>query len=116
VNPSSFINMPTFEQLKEEMGADYMCELIDAYCEDTPRLIAELQQAITDQNTDALRRAAHTIKSTSNSLGAQQLGALARELELITKEGVLDGAVPRVERLLADYDQVRQALKELCDG
>jgi signal transduction histidine kinase/CheY-like chemotaxis protein len=110
------VDRPTFEDLKKEMGADFIRELVDAYCEETPRLITTLRQALASQDTEAFRRAAHSIKSTSNSLGALRAGSLAKELEMLGKAGQLGAAAAAVENLAVDYLQVQQILKELCDG
>jgi len=105
-----------FENIKKEMGADFIRELVDAYCEETPRLISSLRQALVDQDSEAFRRSAHSIKSTSKSLGALRTGSLAKELESMGKAGQLATVAMDVECLAADFPQVQQILKELCDG
>ena len=46
MNPQSVIDLPTFEALKEAMGADFMIELVQAYFDETPQLLVKLQQAL----------------------------------------------------------------------
>jgi HPt (histidine-containing phosphotransfer) domain-containing protein len=113
MNPSFMIDLPTFEALKDAMGADYIGELVQAYFDETPQLLDKLQQALSTQDCDAFRRAAHSIKSTSNSFGALEFGTLAKELEMMGREANLDGAPGKVKTLLAGYNSVRQALLEL---
>ena len=71
---SSVIDLPTFEALKESMGADFINELVQAYFEEAPQLLAKLQQALARQDCELFRQAAHSIKSTSNSFGALAVG------------------------------------------
>jgi HPt (histidine-containing phosphotransfer) domain-containing protein len=113
MNTQSVIDLPTFEALKEAMGADYIGELLQAYFEETPQLLADLQQALEKQDCETFRRSAHSIKSTSNSFGALNFGADAKELEMMGREGKLEGAAPKVEALHANYLVVKQALEEL---
>jgi HPt (histidine-containing phosphotransfer) domain-containing protein len=113
MNTQSIIDLPTFEALREAMGSDYIIEVIQAYFEETPHLLSDLSQALEKQDCETFRRSAHSIKSTSNSFGALQFGAQAKELEMMGREGKLEGAAPKVEALLADYDLVKQALEEL---
>jgi HPt (histidine-containing phosphotransfer) domain-containing protein len=113
MNTSSVIDLPTFEALKEAMGADYIMEVVQAYFEETPQLLSNLRQALEKQNCEEFRRAAHSIKSTSNSFGALDLGAEARELEMMGREGKLEGTAPKVKALEADYLVVKQALEGL---
>jgi HPt (histidine-containing phosphotransfer) domain-containing protein len=107
------IDLPTFEALREAMGADYIGEVVQVYFEETPQLLAGLREALSKQDCEAFRRAAHSIKSTSNSFGALQLGAQAKELEMMGREMKLEGAEPKVQSLEADYLVVKQALEEL---
>jgi HPt (histidine-containing phosphotransfer) domain-containing protein len=113
MNTQSIIDLPTFEALKEAMGADYIMEVIQAYFDETPQLLSDLRQSLEKQDCETFRRSAHSIKSTSNSFGALQLGVQAKELEMMGREGKLEGAAPKVEALLADYQEVKKALEEL---
>ncbi len=116
MNPQSIIDLPTFEALKEAMGADYINELVQAYFEETPQFLSKLQEALARQDCEEFRRAAHSIKSTSNSFGALEFGAHAKELELLGKEARLGGAAGKVEMLANDYGAVKKRLEELCNG
>jgi HPt (histidine-containing phosphotransfer) domain-containing protein len=112
MNAQSVIDLPTFEALKDAMGADYILEVIQVYFEETPKILSDLRQALEKQDCETFRRSAHSIKSTSNSFGALQLGAQARELEMMGREGKLEGAAGKVEVLLVDYRLVQLALEE----
>ena len=110
--PEPIIDDATFEGLVDAMGADFIGELIDTYLEETPQLIAAAQRALGDGNADDLRRAAHSIKSSSASFGVLSFSALARELEMLGKEANLVEAGPKMARLQADYALVARALQE----
>jgi len=114
MNTDSLIDLPTFEALKEAMGADFINELVQAYFEETPPLLSKLKLALASQDCEEFRRTAHSIKSTSNSFGAQGLGALAKELELMGRETRLEGAAGKVETLEKEYGMVQKQLEELC--
>jgi len=116
MNPPCVIDLPTFEALKEAMGADYIGELVQAYFEETPQLLSKLQQALEKLDCDGFRQAAHSIKSTSNSFGALEFGTLAKELGMMGREARLEGAPGKVKSLLAGYSAVQQALAELSHG
>jgi histidine phosphotransfer protein HptB len=116
MNPQSVIDLPTFEALKDAMGADFINELVQAYFEETPQLLSKLQHALASKDSDAFRQAAHSIKSTSNSFGALEFGAQAKELEMMGREARLDSAPGKVKSLVAGYEAVQQALEELSHG
>jgi HPt (histidine-containing phosphotransfer) domain-containing protein len=107
------IDQATFEKLKNDVGADFIGELVATYCDETPQLIAKLQHALKENDADTFRQAAHSIKSTSNTFGALSLGDMAKELEMLGRAGDLAGTQEKVDRLAAEYDRVQQALKDL---
>ena len=116
MKPQSIIDQTTFNALKEAMGADYLPELVSAYFDEMPVLLSRLQQALDKQESEAFRQAAHSIKSTSNSFGALEFGAQAKELEMMGRAGNLDGAPVKVDALTSGYELVRQALEGLIHG
>jgi HPt (histidine-containing phosphotransfer) domain-containing protein len=109
----SVIDLPTYEALKDAMGADFITELVQAYFDETPQLLSKLQNALDRQDCDGFRLAAHSIKSTSNSFGALEFGALAKDLEMMGRQGNLDGAADKVETLVRYYGFVTKRLEEL---
>ncbi len=109
----STIDQAIFEKLQNDVGADFIGELIAAYCDETPQLLAQLRLALRDNDAAALRQAAHSIKSTSYTLGALSLGDLAKELEMMGRAGDLIGAQTKMDRLADEYDRVQLALKDL---
>jgi histidine phosphotransfer protein HptB len=115
MSPQSVIDLPTFEALKANMGADFINELVQAYFDETPQLLAKLQQALSAKDCEAFRQAAHSIKSTSNSFGALEFGVQAKELEMMGREARLDGAPEKVKVLMSNYKTIHQALTELCN-
>jgi PAS domain S-box-containing protein len=110
------IDRTTVERLTTTMGGAFVGELIDTFAADARALIAALRQTLAEADLDAFRRAAHSLKSTSESLGAIGLAARARELEAIARAGSLDGAGDRVTQLVGAYEIVARELEELRRG
>jgi histidine phosphotransfer protein HptB len=112
--PDTPIDLVTFKDLQDTAGADFVVELVDTFLEEAPVMLAELQQAFAAANADAFRRAAHSLKSNSNTFGALTLGTLARDLELGGLETARrDGAL---QALAKAYEDAAAALKALCHG
>ncbi len=89
---SPAIDRTVFERLTATMGREFVGELIDTFVEDGRELIATLRRALAGTDLDAFRRAAHSLKSNGETLGATGLATLARELEALARAGSLDGA------------------------
>ena len=84
------INKTTFEELKQMSGTDFINELIDAFLDDTPHMIQNMQTAVAAGDVESFRRNAHSLKSNAYTFGATELGVLAKELEFMGKENNLD--------------------------
>jgi len=107
------IDPQKFAEFQETMGADFIGEVIAVFTEDAPELLRNMEQALAVNDAELFRRAAHSLKSNSASFGAVILAELARELEMMGKEGKLTGATEKVTRAAAEYQRVQRALKEM---
>jgi PAS domain S-box-containing protein len=110
------IDRTTFDRLAATMGGSFVAELIDTFLEDGLELIGSLRRALAEMDVDVLRRAAHSLKSNAETLGATRLAALARELEGMARARRSDGAAARIDQLRETYDLVARALGELRRG
>lgn len=117
--PDHPIDEAGFGQLLETVAGDeeFLAELIGTYLADSPNLLAQMRSAIESGETETLRRAAHTLKSTSATFGASRLAGLAREIETAAAAGAdLDGIPARVEAAAAEYEIAAAALRERTAG
>jgi two-component system sensor histidine kinase/response regulator len=67
-------------------------KVIGAFLADTPPRFAQLQSAVNAGNAEALRKAAHALKSSSANVGAEHLAGLCKELEAVGRKATVDGA------------------------
>ena len=74
----SVIDKAVYADLQEAAGAEFVAELVDTFLEEASGMLAELRSARAENHADRFRRAAHSLKSNSNTFGAVRLGALAR--------------------------------------
>ena len=108
---SEVLNRAAFERLRTAMGAGFLDELLSTFVEDAQELVGTMRRALGKRDTDAFRRAAHSLKSNAASVGAMTLSGLARDLETLAKSGSIDGARARVDRLAIECDRVARALR-----
>ena len=107
------IDAPTFEALQQTAGADFVVELVQTFLGEAPLMIADLRRSHAEHNADRFRRAAHSLKSNSNTFGALALGRMAKALEL---GGLASGDAPALDALDAEYSRVAAALGNARDG
>ncbi|GHD72115.1 hypothetical protein GCM10007164_19280 [Luteimonas padinae] len=98
------------EELRAMLGGD-LDHLVDVFLSDTPRLVAALEQAATGPDYDALRDAAHTLKSSSANLGAMSLSAAAKRVELGARERLLERPAVAVALVANEFSRARAALR-----
>jgi CheY-like chemotaxis protein/HPt (histidine-containing phosphotransfer) domain-containing protein len=106
------IDAKTFEDLVVSTGGDpaFVNELIDTYLSDAPALFDQMRGALSSGDAETFRRAAHSLKSNSASLGALTLSALAKELEMMGKANTLDGAPGKIAAADVEFGRVKHAL------
>jgi CheY-like chemotaxis protein/HPt (histidine-containing phosphotransfer) domain-containing protein len=91
-------------------------ELISSFLDETPSLLTDLRDALSNGDKELFRRAAHTLKSSSLDFGAIQFSELCQQLEIFGKIGNLEGAMELVLQTEAEYERVKEALKKISGG
>jgi HPt (histidine-containing phosphotransfer) domain-containing protein len=75
-------------------------------------LLTTLQEAIQHGDALALQRAAHSLKSSSGSVGAMALAALCSELEMMGRSNTLVHAATLPSQVESAYAAVHAALTQ----
>jgi CheY-like chemotaxis protein len=119
----SGINEAAFDAFRAGMGedTDFVRELIDDYIDSARHaidLMHEFAHASSTANgeavpTEELERAAHSLKSSSQTVGALAVGATAEQMETLAHDGVVEEALALVPRLAAQFEQARRDLTHL---
>ena len=72
----------------DEMGETRVeVDVVATFVEKAPELIGQLESALQTGDTEAAKRAAHTLKGSARSIGANDLGMVCQEIEYAIKEG-----------------------------
>ncbi|NZA25537.1 Hpt domain-containing protein [Luteimonas sp. SJ-92] len=93
------------------MLGDEVDRLVDVFLEDTPRLLARLEIAAAAPDYDALRDAAHSLKSSSANLGAMLLSAAAKRIEHGARERNLARPAVAVALVTNEFARARRMLR-----
>ena len=110
------IDNDTFRALQDTAGSEFVNELVQAFFEEAPAMFAEMRASLAARDADRFRRAAHSLKSNSNTFGAHDLGAMAKELELGGLQHALETQPEPLTALAEEYSRVVARLEELCRG
>jgi two-component system, sensor histidine kinase and response regulator len=112
--PTSPIDAKVLNQiraLQRPNAPNIVHKIINSYLHDAPQLLEAARQAIAQNDSSTLYRSAHSLKSTSASLGALTLAGLCKELEAIGRAQTTDKADSLLVTIEQEYVQVEEALK-----
>lgn len=91
-----------------------MISIIQAYQEDAPVYSAAIEAAIATDDAEALRKAAHTLRSSSANLGGLVLANACKQLEDIGRTGTTAGSSAEWPALQHHYSNFLEALADLA--
>ncbi len=110
------IDLPTFAALQQTAGEEFVVELVQTFFTEAPLMLVDLRRSLAEQNADRFRRAAHSLKSNSNTFGALPLGGMARALELGGLPPVGNASAQALDALEREYLRVAAKLEALRNG
>ncbi len=94
-------------------GANRLLERVFAAFESsTARLMAQLREAHRTGDSAGVRHVAHTLKSSSASIGAVKLSQLCAEIESMIRKDTAEGLPERIEQMDHEAQAVLQALRQ----
>jgi len=98
-------------RLEHEVGKAAASRFVTLYLEGLPSGIDAILAATASEDPEALAFAAHTLKSTSATVGAAALASLCEELESIGRAGTTAGAADKTRLLEVVSEQVQRHLR-----
>ena len=102
--------LASLRELQDDGDPDIVAEVGGLFLEHSPQKIAAILKAVENGDAKGLQTAAHSLKSSSAYVGAMRLSELSRELEIMGRSQVMDGAEVKAERLNREYKQVMMEL------
>ncbi len=90
-----------------------LTRVLQAFETSLNRLLPQLEQARNTADAVGVRLVAHTLKSSSATIGALPLSKLCAEVEVMAHESRLDAAASGIEQILSQAQAVREALRHL---
>lgn len=107
--PMAFIDASMLNRLKDYslQNHDLTLLLIDDFADSGPELIHAMKMALQENNAAALSEAAHALRSTTATLGAQRMAELCGQIEKLTELSSAGALIHLIE------EQFDKSLREL---
>lgn len=98
--------------MQSDANPDLLKKVINIYLDEFEKLFEALKQAVASGDANALRAAAHSLKSSSANIGAVKMSTLCRDLEDMGRTNSLETAECLLADIVSESDKVRKALDE----
>jgi HPt (histidine-containing phosphotransfer) domain-containing protein len=108
----NIVDWAFFEKSRAELGPGFI-RILTYFKEDGQKSVAQIEQAMRDQNTVALVLPAHTLKGESRQLGAEPLAKIAELIESTARFCVESRRFP--DELVPEVVQLRKLFNETVE-
>jgi signal transduction histidine kinase/DNA-binding response OmpR family regulator/HPt (histidine-containing phosphotransfer) domain-containing protein len=99
--------------LSNDQGEQLLQRVVHAFIDDTPSHLHTLRHAIDAVDTSGMRKAAHSLKSSSANVGAETLASLCKELEHLARTDTTEGAATLLQEAEQEFQSVRHSLSAI---
>jgi two-component system sensor histidine kinase/response regulator len=105
--------LASLRTLRGPKAGSLLARVVRIYLEDAPTQLEAARAALESRDAPSLRRAVHTLRSSSANVGASCLSELCRQLEVDMMDGWRADAHERLDQIDAEFTGVREALESL---
>ncbi len=110
------LDAQALERLREldPNGENHLMErVVSAFDSSVARLMPQIDEALHSNDLAGIRHVAHTLKSSSASIGAMKLSRMCSDLETRARNQQSDGIAERIAELQSEVEIARTALKRV---
>jgi HPt (histidine-containing phosphotransfer) domain-containing protein len=103
------VDVQAVASLREE-GDDLLVDLIELFSSEVPRQLIRIRDGLIACDWQVVRIAAHTLKGTASTFGANRMRTLAATIETAAYPEETDKVAPLLDQLVTQCEYVRAAL------
>ncbi len=104
--------LDSLRNLAGDKAQELLNKIISQYLEDSPPRLEAISKALSDQDSDALRQAAHGLRSSSANLGAVSLANCCKNIENLARAGTIPTLDTTIAELHTEYEKAKIALQQ----
>jgi HPt (histidine-containing phosphotransfer) domain-containing protein len=108
------VDAATIAALRED--GSLLRELRDLFANEAPEQIHRMLDGQRRGDADTVRQAAHRLKGTAVTFGAEKMQQMCLEIEGRARSGTLEGVDLTIQQLSTECDRVKLALDQAVDG
>lgn len=114
----SVLDRSVLDSLRQLAGAKaktFLSKIINQYLEDSPKRLQAISKALEVRDVEALRKAAHSFRSSSANLGATIIADYCKNLENLARAGEIPKNSDAIAELEVEYEKTKIALQQECN-
>lgn len=111
----SIEELDKIRQMQRPGRENLLLKVVELYKENAPVLLEQIQSCYAENDVAGLKRASHTLKSSSAQLGARMFSLQCKAIELKATSNDLTGVDMDIRSLLEDFHKVITALDNLAE-
>ena len=96
-------------------NAGLLSEVVATFVEETPRMIADVREAVAGKDPYRVRFAAHSLRGALLTVSAEPAAAVANRLEQLGAQGDLANAEQELSELEAELHRLTEELRSSPD-
>ena len=94
---------------------DVLTEVLQMFLQEVPPRIERLCNAWAAGNIEEMSRAAHSLKGSAGTIGAQRLFSVCSQLDDVGRAGALTKVAPLVDALGTEFSKVEVAIRRVIE-
>jgi len=110
------LDQDALERLRDLFGenADAFLENMgNIFLEESSKQLASIATAIEQKDPERMKLEAHTLNGSCGAIGAYNLAEICREMEILGRAEMTEGALELLDKMYVEYEQVKLELKEI---
>ena len=98
------------KQLEEDYGPEMVMKIVEMFLPDAEVRLAQIDQAIKQEDPRALEQSAHGLKGGAANIGAKEMAQLCGQLETLGELGQIGEAPELMKKLAASWTEVQSVI------
>lgn len=103
-------------ELDPDGQSKLLARVAQAFATSVARLLPQMKTAFEAGDLAAIRHVAHTLKSSSASIGAVKLSQLCADIEAMSRDGRVEGLADAIASFRSEVASAQSALKQFLDN
>ncbi|MGD1808785.1 GAF domain-containing protein [Dapis sp. BLCC M126] len=113
------IDKDALDRLRELFGEnadDFLQNMGYIFLEESSKQLATLATAIEQKDVVKMTLQAHTLNGSAGTIGAYNLAEICREMEILGRAKMTEGALELLEQMYMEYEQVKLELNQIMNN